>query len=87
VLFQGFLAIARNNQQLSESGEAWGYTLAPWAFLGFFAILLILWQVITGSWDVLPIRQIDMSGMAPQLLPSRKETKLKAAISWVLNAI
>lgn len=91
VLFQGFEAFTRKNAIWSQPDMAWGFTLAPFVFIGLTFLLMVLSRIIAGrwSWDTPSLMKVDLAnGIAPMLKPQPQQPSgWKRAISRILNAL
>src|SRR4030095_12892083 len=79
VLFQGFKTFARSSPFWGMYQVSWGYTLGPWAVIGAFPILILVWffssRYRTGKveWFVRSPLEVDLkSGVAPLVIRRRK---------------
>lgn len=95
VIFQGYLVFTRNNAYWGLQKTSWGFSIAPWVFIGVFVILVSGWYIRTrvklGRWTWLtrPLDKVDLAeGIAPLNTSGRRDQALWVRLlQQILDAI
>jgi len=72
---------SRGNQYWAIVSDSWGFTVAPYAMIGVFIILVSVWLVRTRlrlglwSWQIKPIMKVNLvDGSAPEVAIVESQT-------------
>lgn len=73
----------RGNPYWGIVSTSWGFTIAPFAMIGAFLILIFLWLFRTRlrqgrwTWDIKGLKKVELAdGVAPVVAPEQEETNL-----------
>lgn len=92
-LFQGYLAFTRANVYWSIVSDSWGFTIGPYASIGGFLALVLVWLIRIRmkqgrwTWQTRKLERVDLTrGVAPEALPKPTESAAwKRGLSKVVN--
>jgi len=90
VIFSGYGVFTRHNAVWTTLSDDWGISIAPWATIGVFCLLLFGWLARKQwSFHIPPIQTLDItSGTAAVVAPDQKKRgEFVKAILWILNKL
>jgi hypothetical protein len=77
------LAFTRNKSYWSIVSDSWGFTVGPYAAIGTFALLILMWLTRARmrehrwTWQIRPLDKVDLvRGVAPKTVPLPVDTNV-----------